>query len=291
MSLFSHRNSRAGISTYLLIVGCIVSFRCLSLSAEERIPLKRRPPYSQDMKAAWFPPASVAPATGWGSVSGRIVWKGDLPIIPAVQVHIDQATFGQFLQDESLVVNHDHRGIANVVIFATPRSDRVHPSFEKRAEEPAVQQVKNGQFFPRMVVMQPGQRLRFSNSQPVMTNYRVDSNESDNINRLVKMDDVVEWKPKKEEFFVRCSSSIYPWMSGYLVVYQSPYVTVTGKDGSFKIENLPAGDLLLTAWHERAGWLPITVTQGGEASRWGKIDSGEELKLDAIPWPAEAFNK
>ena len=34
---------------------------------------------------------------------------------------------------------------------------------------------------------------------------------------------------------------------GYRI--QNPYNQITGKDGTFKIENIPPGDYAITAWH------------------------------------------
>jgi hypothetical protein len=42
----------------------------------------------------------------------------------------------------------------------------------------------------------------------------------------------------------------HPWMSAYVLVTDHPYVAVTDQDGSFVIENLPAGTYPIRMWHQ-----------------------------------------
>lgn len=44
-------------------------------------------------------------------------------------------------------------------------------------------------------------------------------------------------------------------MTAYVLVLDHPYAAVTDKDGKFKIENLPAGELEFRYWHERVGYV------------------------------------
>ncbi|MGA0036646.1 MAG: hypothetical protein ACO3HT_11040 [Ilumatobacteraceae bacterium] len=60
--------------------------------------------------------------------------------------------------------------------------------------------------------------------------------------------------------------NIHPWMKGWVVVRDNPYAAVTGEDGSFTIENLPAGKLELQLWHEKAGYLDTIVINGKKES-------------------------
>lgn len=45
--------------------------------------------------------------------------------------------------------------------------------------------------------------------------------------------------------------NIHAEMSGYIVVLNNPYFSVTGKDGIFNIDNVPPGKYKLSAWHEK----------------------------------------
>jgi hypothetical protein len=65
----------------------------------------------------------------------------------------------------------------------------------------------------------------------------------------------------------RCD--VHPWMTGYVGVLSNPFFAVTGDDGTFTIDKLPAGTYTLEAWHERSGVktsAPITVADGQSAT-------------------------
>ncbi len=45
----------------------------------------------------------------------------------------------------------------------------------------------------------------------------------------------------------------------------NPYYSISGKDGSFKIDNIPAGKYKVTAWHPYVGEVTKEVTVAGGA--------------------------
>jgi hypothetical protein len=59
-------------------------------------------------------------------------------------------------------------------------------------------------------------------------------------------------------------------MSAFVIVLENPYFSLTGKDGTFKIENVPAGTYKLSAWHERLKTITKDVTI--EAGKTANVD-------------------
>jgi uncharacterized protein (DUF2141 family) len=55
-------------------------------------------------------------------------------------------------------------------------------------------------------------------------------------------------------------------MTGYIAIATNPFFAVTGDDGSFKLENLPAGSYTVEAWHERLGTRTAEVKVEGDAA-------------------------
>ena len=53
---------------------------------------------------------------------------------------------------------------------------------------------------------------------------------------------------KEGVFKIKCD--VHPWMAAYVQVFDHPFYTVTGKDGTFEIKGLPAGKYTVVAWHE-----------------------------------------
>ena len=55
------------------------------------------------------------------------------------------------------------------------------------------------------------------------------------------------------EVMVTLKCDVHPWMTGYVGVLPHPYFQVTGEDGSFELKNLPPGNYVIEAWHEKLG--------------------------------------
>ena len=63
---------------------------------------------------------------------------------------------------------------------------------------------------------------------------------------------------------VKCD--IHGWMRSYLSIFDHPYFVFTDSAGSFTLKNLPAGDYVLGAWHERFGeqYTNVSVPENGD---------------------------
>jgi len=64
----------------------------------------------------------------------------------------------------------------------------------------------------------------------------------------------------KAEFMFPIKCDVHPWMGAWISVMPHPYFNVTKKNGKFSIDNLPAGEYQLEAWHEKLGTKRIAVT-------------------------------
>lgn len=53
---------------------------------------------------------------------------------------------------------------------------------------------------------------------------------------------------------------IHPWMRGYVVVTDHAHAAVTDAAGHFRLDNVPAGDHDLEAWHPHLGTMTTRVT-------------------------------
>ncbi len=67
---------------------------------------------------------------------------------------------------------------------------------------------------------------------------------------------------------IRVGCDVHKWMSGWIVVAKHPYYAVTGKDGAFRFEDVPAGNHTVEIWHEKLGkkQAEVTVAPGGETT-------------------------
>jgi hypothetical protein len=67
----------------------------------------------------------------------------------------------------------------------------------------------------------------------------------------------------------KISCALHPWMSGYLLIHESPYMGVSDEDGKLEIKHLPAGKWTFQFWQEKAGNLR-RVERDGKATEWSK---------------------
>ena len=67
----------------------------------------------------------------------------------------------------------------------------------------------------------------------------------------------------EEEIGIQIRCDVHFWMAGFVHVLAHPFFAVTGDDGTFTIEDLPAGTYTLEMWHEKLGTQTQTVTVAG----------------------------
>jgi len=73
-------------------------------------------------------------------------------------------------------------------------------------------------------------------------------------------------KKFEEPGLVRVYCNIHPQMIGFVMVVDSGFVALTGPDGSFQFEGVPAGSHVVKAWHEEANEAgePVAAKSGTE---------------------------
>ncbi len=231
-------------------------------------------------------------AEGWGHLTGRIVLKGAAPKPAPINVTKDQEFCGKHnLVDESIVVGPDG-GLANVVVYVRTRKVKVHPELEAAKDKPVILKNENCRFEPRVVAVVVGQKLYVTNPDPVAHNTNISvpgGGGGGNYSIPANVNEPQE--AYKFEFSLQQSvpvpvaCNIHPWMKGFVVIRKNPYVAVTGKDGKFEIKNLPAGELELQLWQEKAGYLAVDGWPKGRKKI--TIKPNETVDLGTIEVPVE----
>jgi hypothetical protein len=63
----------------------------------------------------------------------------------------------------------------------------------------------------------------------------------------------------KPEPFLKFTCDIHPWMRAWVSVVDSPYFSLSDKDGKFTIKNVPAGKYTLEFAHRKLGTKTVEV--------------------------------
>ena len=220
----------------------------------------------------------------WGTITGQFVFDGDAPEPAPIVPDKDRAVCGKHkLINESLLVDPESKGIANICVWLYLKSDEEapepHPSYAEGLKEPVVLDNKNCAFVPHIAFVQTGQPLKINNSDPIGHNVKGDSFQNGSFNEnLPSGASITKTFDKRESLTMSTSCSIHPWMKSYVFIQDHPYVAISDKQGKFTLANLPAGEWTLRVWHERH--YIDAVTLNGKSEKWPKGRLTIEVKGD-----------
>jgi hypothetical protein len=220
--------------------------------------------------------AAVA-AEGWGSLKGSFQYDGTPPKPAPITVDKDTECCAKHgLVDEGVMVDPKTKAIQNVVVYLhqsrTDKTPPIHPDLLAAAKEKVKINNANCRFDPHIIPAFTGQTVILGNSNPVSLNPKVNSLSPENppIDRLIPAKtDIEHFFKGRENLPTEVSCSIHPWMKGYIVVKDHPYIAITGADGSFEIKNLPAGKWTFQIWQEKSGFVD-KVKVNGKDPKWAK---------------------
>jgi plastocyanin len=224
--------------------------------------------------------SGVASADEWGTIKGRFLFGGDAPSAAELKADKDVEVCGKHkLVNEELAVGAD-KGVANVVVFVRDKGVKVHP--DAAAEAKAAKVVldnKDCRFNPHVVVVHTGQPLIIKNSDTVGHNSNVATIKNPPSNSLIPAGGESSIPFANEEAIpAQVTCNIHPWMKAWVVVRPNPYAAVSAADGSFEIKNVPAGEVELQLWHEKAGYIG-EISVGGKSEKIAK--GRRKVKVEA----------
>ena len=286
------------LSVILVTTGCRPS-EDIGPVAEPTSVAKIRESLSSGAGEGGSAQAAAPTGTGWATLKGKFIYDGTPPTMEPYNVNKDQVTCtinGQAPLQETLLVDADTKGIANVAVYVRKVS-RVHESAQA-SDDTILFDQKVCVFLTHVLPVTIGQTLELKNSDPVGHNTNIAGKNS--FNQTIPANEAVMFTPQKEEAIpVKTVCSIHPWMVSYLLMRKNGYYAVTGPDGSFEIPNMPAGEELeIQVWHE-SGQGPsnalVLDTPEGKELKWSskgrfKITLAEdEVKEIQLTVPAAAL--
>jgi hypothetical protein len=235
--------------------------------------------------------SAAASAAEWGSVTGRLVVDGQPPTPSPLIVTKDQFCIDLKPTNESVVVGDDG-SLANVVVYIrVGRRDKidVHPDYAAQLDEPAVLDNKGCHFIPHVTLLRAGQPILLKNSDPVGHNTNLGV-----FNQIIPAGGQTPTKITRAAALpIPVTCNIHPFMKGYVLVQDHPYMAVSAEDGMFEIKNIPAGKREIVFWHEATGLMKNLKVAGSTADRRGSVEltikGGEALDLGEIKVPASSL--
>ena len=127
--------------------------------------------------AGMLPFVAASEETEWGHLKGRFTYDGDPPKPKSHSISKDVAEFGHAIDDESLLVNEENGGIANILIYLLPRDSEplaIHPSYAPTEKSKVELTMKDGRFEPHILLLRTTQTMLQRNRDSVGHNAKID---------------------------------------------------------------------------------------------------------------------
>jgi len=184
-----------------------------------------------------------------GSISGTVNFDGKGPKKKKLKMDADPVCGKShqapvYRQD---FIMDDNNNLANVIVYL--KNVDYKGSVTKTQ---AILDQKGCVYTPHVMGVMKGQEILIKNSDATLHNIhglpKVNTEFNFAMPKVLKEKKMTLVK-SEEAFKVKCD--VHPWMSAYVQVFDHPYFAVTSKDGSYKIDNIPAGTYEVVAWQEK----------------------------------------
>ena len=259
------------------------------------------------------------PSTGWGTLQGKVTYDGDPPApkdvtitknpeVCACQAAKDRGD----TQEQKWKIGPD-KGVADVVVWVrAPKGTYFKvPDDQKERKDVVTVDQPYCAFEPHVTALYPsyydgkkqqktGQVFQVANSASLAhnTNYNcvtdpmlfsgrnllLDPKKDDHIHKETIAVKACKDHDSGGEQEISLSCNVHPWMSGYVRIFDHPFVAVTKGDlqeermkdvGTYEIKQVPAGvELEVVYWHESMGQQPKVH------SKKIKLEDGKTETLD-----------
>jgi hypothetical protein len=229
-------------------------------------------------------------ADGYGTITGQFVLDGATPeLAPKVKkgdagVKDAAVCAVDAVPDEGLVVDSASKGIANVFIYMKKAPAKIHPDLKTSKEKEVVFDQKGCRFLPHALLVRTDQVVKVLSQDAVAHNTQTNPLRNSPINLAIPINErkgVLYKNTKPELLPTKVNCSYHAWMTAYWLILDHPYAAVTGPDGKFTIEKVPAGTHEFVTWQESAGYIErkLNVT----------VKDGETTDLGVIKVPVGKF--
>lgn len=209
----------------------------------------------------------LAPATAqaqWGTIKGKVTVTGDFTALKPLVVKGDAAAkdssvcAADNVPDESVVVDPETKGLANVVVWLAKKPAKIHPDLAKSKDAEVVFDQKGCRFLPHVLLVRTDQKVRVLSDDGVAHNTHTYTLKNQQQNVIVPPNDrkgVAFPATVEERLPAKVGCDIHPWMQAWWMILDHPYAAVTNEKGEFEITNLPEGDHEFRVWQEKAGYI------------------------------------
>lgn len=222
------------------------------------------------------PPAQqykVVPVVGGGTITGTVDFEGTPPAPDVVQPSVDQKVCGNSVVQKKFSLTGTHVGGA--VVWLTDIRSGKDFSLVRRFD------LTNDSctFDPYVQVIPTNSTVNVGNDDRAIQTNRFINVGTGLVVAVAPFNDdgevvPIDRFPAPAE--IEVLSVEHPWAHAWLAVLDHPYYAQTATNGTFSIDDVPAGRYRIRAWHPGLGFTDdsVTVTAGVKATVALRIQPG-----------------
>ena len=254
----------------LIAMGAILTFLVVACGGGGAPPTSL--PVPTQPSAVTRPPAAEGYQGGTvsngGTISGKATYSGAAMAPESVEVDKDLEVCGTSIE-VAKVETDASGGLANAVIRIT--DIKSGKPLDSLGVEFVLDQ-KKCEYVPHVVVVPVGSALTVLNSDGILHNIHTTPFDNAPLN---KAQPATQKELMSDPFtvpeFIPVGCDVHKWMNATIVATDNPYVVVTGEDGSFSLDDVPAGTYTVEVWHMDLDKQTLTVT----------VEAGKTATADA----------
>jgi plastocyanin len=222
-----------------------------SASAHTEAAQSAKPGASSAASAA----KSAAPAggeakMGTATIKGVVNFSGKAPEMKVPKKRKD-AEFCKTKEVKYNAVVSTGGKLAEVLVRLA--NDGVKGDYKAPPKHAEINQV-DCMYTPRVQGVVSGQTIDIKNGDGTLHNVHTYKGAESWFNTpQIKGAPTIEKEMPEENKVVKFTCDVHPWMRGFVVVSSHPFFAVSGADGTFTIEKVPAGEYTVEAWHPHYG--------------------------------------
>lgn len=232
---------------------------------EDPKPTPPKPTAADTAKTA--PVASAKPTTtapvvntkagpmGTATIKGVVNFSGKAPEMKVPKKRKD-AEFCKTKEVKYNAVIADGGKLAET--FVRLANDSVKGEYPAPAKHGEIDQ-SDCMYSPRIQGVVAGQEIDIKNADGTLHNVHTFKGTETWFNQAQPKGSPSISKELEDTKLIKFTCDVHPWMRGFVVVSSHPFFAVSGKDGTFAIEKVPAGKYDIEAWHPHYGMKKATV--------------------------------
>lgn len=212
------------------------------------------------------PSQPVKTEPGTGTISGEILFTGKVP--PDQKI---MTTDGTTIIHNDLVVDAKSKGLRYVAVILEDGK----PQPKLTSAKPVEMDQKDMIFIPRVLAVQHGQPVVFTNSDLCNHSVMTATTKKENqLNIFTPANEPYKYTfvPQARPILVGCS--LHGWMRAWIYIVEHPWFALTDAKGQFTLHNVPPGSHTL--------WLHHADT-GKQEKRSVEVKAGETVKVK-VEW-------